>query len=342
MRRPVLIAGGVTIVAAAVFGVQALRRDAPEVRDYRGPGHGTVVVEVRRGASAQEIGEILAKAGVVGSTEAFVAEVVARSKEGSLQPGWYRMRREMAAASALDLMLSPASRVVRTVTVPEGKRLSEVLTLLASATGLPLREFTDAVARPDALGLPGYAKGTVEGFLFPATYELEPAMPARELLRRMVAEFKRTAERLRLTELAGRHGLTPFEVVIAASIVQAEGGRDPDFPKIARVIYNRLGRGAKLEMDSTVNYALGRHTLKVSEQDTKVASPYNTYLHPGLPPGPICNPGERALEAMLHPADGDWYWFVTTDPERKITKFTDKETEFRKYREELNRYLRGN
>ncbi|WP_344829995.1 endolytic transglycosylase MltG, partial [Nonomuraea dietziae] len=124
-----------------------------------------------------------------------------------------------------------------------------------------------------------------------------------------------------------------------ASLVQAEGGRDTDYPKIARVIYNRLKGGTPLQLDATVTYALGRRTLKVSLKDTKVRSPYNTYRHKGLPPGPIANPGEKALLAALHPAEGDWYWFVTTDPEHRITKFTDKESEFVRYREELNDYL---
>ncbi|MEU7694882.1 endolytic transglycosylase MltG [Microbispora hainanensis] len=344
MKRTVAaVAGGLALVAAAVtYGVHQVVGQSDEAPDFSGEGTGTVTIEIRPGASAAEIGRTLERAGVVASAQSFVEQVVMRSKETGLHPGRYTMRRRMAAASALDLLLAPASRVVRTVTVPEGLRTSEVLRILAERTGIPLKDFTAAVAEPRSLRLPAYAEGEAEGFLFPATYEIEPDMTAADLLRKMVARFRVAAEKVRLKELAPRVKLRPRQVVTVASIVQAEGGVPADYPKIARVVYNRLARGAKLEMDSTINYALDRHTLKVSIEDTRVDSPYNTYARPGLPPGPIGNPGESALTAALHPAEGAWYWFVTTDPRHKITKFTDKEAEFRKYREELNRYLGTN
>ncbi|WP_204060889.1 endolytic transglycosylase MltG [Microbispora corallina] len=341
-RAPVLVAGGAVLAAAVAFGAHSVVRQPPRGADYTGAGTGSVVVDITPGASAGQIGETLHRAGVVASAQSFVQEVVVRSKEGALRPGRYRLRRRMAASAALDLLTSPRSRVIRTVTVPEGLRTSEVLERLASATGIPLRDFTRAAAKPDDLRLPPYAQGGVEGFLFPATYDFDEGTTARSLLRRMVARFRLAADKVGLERRAGGLRLSPRDAVTVASIVQAEGGTEADYPKVARVVYNRLARGAKLEMDSTVNYALRRHTLKVSEQDTKIDSPYNTYARAGLPPGPIGNPGESALLATLHPASGDWYWFVTTDPRRKITKFTDNEAEFRKYREELNRYLGTN
>lgn len=344
MRRTLAAAaGGVALVAMAVaYGVHEVVTQPDKAPDYSGGGSGTVTVEITPGASAGEIGKTLEKAGVVASAQSFIEQVITRSKETSLRPGRYTLRRRMSAADALDLLLAPGSKVSRTVTVPEGLRLSEVLRTLADKTGIPLEDFEEAVAEPGRLRLPAYAEGEAEGFLFPATYEVEPGTTALDLLRKMVARFRVAAANVRLEELAPRVKLTPRQVVTVASIVQAEGGVPADYPRIARVVYNRLARGAKLEMDSTVNYALNRHTLKVSIKDTRVDSPYNTYARPGLPPGPIGNPGESALTAALHPADGTWYWFVTTDPGRKITKFTDKEAEFRKYREELNKYLGTN
>ncbi|MEZ0077326.1 endolytic transglycosylase MltG [Planotetraspora sp. GP83] len=342
-RAPAVVAGGAALLTAAVvFGVYSFLRPAPGPQDFEGAGSDAVTVEISPGASAGEIAETLKRAGVVASAQSFVQAVVERSKEGSLRPGRYRLKRRMAASSALDLLLAPKSRVVRRVTVPEGLRTSEVLTTLSAGSGIPLADFTKAVAEPSGLRLPAYADGKVEGFLFPATYEVEPGATARDLLKNMIARFGAAARHVGLGKVTPERGLTPLEVVTVASIIQAEGGQDSEFPKIARVIYNRLQRGAKLEMDSTVNYALRRHTLKVSQQDTKVASPYNTYARAGLPPGPIANPGESALMAALRPAKGDWYWFVTTDPRHRITKFTDKETEFLKYREELNRNLGAN
>ncbi|GAA1279515.1 hypothetical protein Psi02_67850 [Planotetraspora silvatica] len=344
MRRATgVVIGGAALVAAAIaFGVHSIVRTAPGAEDFEGAGTGTVMVEITPGASAGEIAETLKHAGVVASAQSFVDEVVQRSKESSLHPGQYRLKRRMAASSALDLLLTPASRVIKRVTVPEGMRLADVLVTLANGSGIPLADFKKAVAEPDGLRLPAYAKGQVEGFLFPATYEIEPTATAGDVLRNMVVRFRAASQHVDLERLAAEQRLTPLEAVTMASIVQAEGGQDADYPKIARVMFNRLLRGGKLEMDSTVNYALRRHTLKVSEQDTKTASPYNTYAHGGLPPGPIGNPGEKALRAVLHPTSGDWYWFVTTDPGRRITKFTDKEAEFVKYREELNKNLGTN
>ncbi|MBP2708055.1 endolytic transglycosylase MltG [Microbispora sp. RL4-1S] len=339
---PALVAGAAAVTAAIAFGVHAAVRQEPGAADYAGAGYGAVNVDITPGASAGDIGRSLERAGVVASSRSFVHEVTARAKENTLRPGRYRLRRHMAAASALDLLLAPGSRVVRTVTVPEGLRTAEVLTVLAAGTGIPLADFTSAAARPGDLRLPPYAEGDIEGFLFPATYEIEPGTTARALLRSMIARFRVAAVKLALERSAPAVRLTPRQAVTVASIVQAEGGVEADYPKVSRVVQNRLARGAKLEMDSTVNYALKRHTLKVSEADTRIESPYNTYRRPGLPPGPIGNPGESALRATLHPAVGDWYWFVTTDPRRKITKFTDNEAEFRKYRQELNRYLGTN
>ncbi|GLW19980.1 endolytic transglycosylase MltG [Microbispora triticiradicis] len=344
MRRAALVAGGgFALVAAAVaYGVHAVVGQPGSPPDYSGGGSGTVTIEITPGTSAGEVGQTLAKAGVVASAQSFVEQVISRSKESGLHPGRYVLRRRMSASAALDLLLAPASRVVRKVTVPEGLRLREVLRVLADGTGIPLKDFTEAAGETRRLRLPEYAEGEAEGFLFPATYEIEPGATAGDMLRKMVARFRLAAKKVGLEDLAPRLNLTPRQAVTVASIVQAEGGVPADYPKIARVVYNRLARGAKLEMDSTVNYALNRHTLKVTAEDTRNGSPYNTYARPGLPPGPIGNPGESALLATLHPAEGGWYWFVTTDPRRKITKFTDKEMEFRKYREELNRYLGTN
>ncbi|MBO3747724.1 endolytic transglycosylase MltG [Streptosporangiaceae bacterium NEAU-GS5] len=333
------MAGAALFTGAVLLGVYAVVRPTASSDESAGVGRGAVTVEITPGANASEVAETLSKAGVVSDARSFIQEVEERSKSGSLRPGRYRLHRDMAPGPALDLLLSPGSRIVTRVMIPEGLRSQEILTRLSAASHIPLADLQKA-AKGD-IGLPGYAKGHVEGFLFPATYEIEPGMTAGALLSAIVGRFRRAATEIGLERLAKAGHLTPLEAVTVASIVQAEGGSPADFSKIARVIYNRMARGGKLEMDTTVLYALGRRTLKVSESDTKVASPFNTYQHPGLPPGPISSPGESALLAALKPAKGDWYWFVTTDPGRRITKFTDNEGEFVKYREELNKYLQA-
>lgn len=339
LRSLWLLAGGVTVVALTLgLGGYVLVKPYVSPDDFEGSGSGAVTVKIDEGASAGEIASMLADAGVVASARAFVVVTEERARAGSLRPGHYRLRKGMSAAAALDLLSAPASRLVRRVTIPEGLRLSELLGRLATGTGMRRADLARAAQDLQKLDLPAYAKGA-EGFLFPATYEVEPDTTPGEVLGAMVERFKRAAAELDLESRAVKGGLTPLEAVTVASILQAEGGRDADYPKIARVIYNRIKAGSPLQLDTTVLYAQRRRSLKVSEQDVKVRSPYNTYLGPGLPPGPIGNPGEKALRAALQPGRGDWFWFVTTDPEHRITKFTDKESEFVRYREELNRYL---
>ncbi|MFI6599768.1 endolytic transglycosylase MltG [Nonomuraea sp. NPDC050536] len=335
-KAGILAAGAAASAIVLGGGAYVMLKPMLSPDDFQGPGTETVTVKINPGASAGDIGSLLAKAGVVASARSFVNVTENRSVADRLRPGSYRLRKGMAAGMALDLLLSPAARVVSRVTVPEGLRLVETLQRLAKQTGLPLKDL-QAVDK-GLVGLPEYAPG-LEGFLFPATYEVEPGEKPADLLAAMVERFDAAASQVDLVKRAAAVHLTPLEAVTVASILQAEGGKDEDYPKIARVIYNRLSRDMPLEIDSTVLYALGKHTLKVSERDTHVRSPYNTYRRRGLPPGPISNPGEKALMAALHPAKGDWTWFVTTDPAHRITKFTDKESEFVRYREELNANL---
>ncbi|MEU1728418.1 endolytic transglycosylase MltG [Nonomuraea sp. NPDC005692] len=326
----------VAALVAAGAGVLMVVRPYLSPEDFEGVGSGTVTVRIPPGANAEDIGTALADAGVVASSRSFVNAAQERAVANRLRPGHYRLRKGMAAGAALDLLLAPASRLVRRVAVPEGLRAGEVLRRVAQLAALPLKELQSV--DKSLLGLPSYAPG-IEGFLFPATYDVEPGDKAVDVLAAMVERWGVAARQIHLAEGARRLGLTPLEALTVASLVQAEGGTDADYPKIARVIYNRLRSNTPLELDTTVLYAQNRRSLKVTESDTKVNSPYNTYHRRGLPPGPIANPGEKALLAALNPAAGDWHWFVTTDPAHRITKFTNKESEFVRYREELNKNL---
>ncbi|GAA0406467.1 hypothetical protein GCM10009530_68350 [Microbispora corallina] len=305
-------------------------------KDFTGPGTGEVVVEIKDGATATDVAQMLEEQGVVASARAFVNAIGAAGKSNSLQPGEYTLRKAMSAEAAVAL-LDPKNRVLNRLTIREGLRLSKIFTELSTATGKPVDDFRKA-ARAD-IGLPGYAKGRLEGFAFPATYEVNPKFSAEQILTAMVDRFNQTAEHIDLEGQAKQLGFTPRQVITIASIVQAESGSVQDMPKIARVIYNRLTRNPqmKLEMDSTLMYGLNKYGIAASNADLQSTSPYNTYKRPGLPPGPISNPGDHAIEAALHPADGNWLYFVTTDPARGITKFTDKESEFWKLRDEFNR-----
>jgi UPF0755 protein len=159
----------------------------------------------------------------------------------------------------------------------------------------------------------------------------------------MVARFK--SENAQLAAQAKAAHMTPGQIITMASLIQAEAGIPADEPKIARVLYNRINQvngpaKGHLQLDTTVLYALKKRTLRVYLKDLQVNSPYNTYIVKGLPVGPIDSPGETAIQAALHPAPGNWYWFVTTDPDHKVTKFTNKDSEFLQFKKELDNYLK--
>ncbi|RJL33963.1 endolytic transglycosylase MltG [Bailinhaonella thermotolerans] len=310
--------------------------------DYEGAGTGEVAFTIKPKENATQIGQNLVKQDVVASVRAFTRAVDQASMGSALQPGEYKLRKRMAAAEAVKA-LDPKLRQRIMVTIPEGKRLAQVVKILAEQTGKPEEEFKRAAQSRAGLGLPSYAR-RLEGYAFPDTYEIEPKETPKDILRDMVKRFDQAAENLDLVEGAKRVKLKPEQVVVVASIVQAEAGRKEDMGKIARVIYNRLARTTppqKLEMDSTVMYATGKYGIRASHSDTQVDSPYNTYKYKGLPPGAITNPGEDALKAALNPAAGNWLYFVTTDPQRGITKFTHDWNQHQRNIQELNRNTRG-
>lgn len=325
----------VAVLGGLAFGGYRVLRHFGPPPDYSGTGSGSVVVQVESGETIADIGATLESEGVVQSVEAFVEAAASNSDARGVQPGAYRLRARMQASEALELLLDPASRVESKVTIPEGLRLSQIIERLAKKADVSVSELEEAAKDPEGLGVPSYAEAGVEGYVYPATYTLEPGMSAEEILRAMVDRYKREADDMNLRRRARQVNLTAQEAVTVASLVQAEGGRASDFPKIARVVYNRLSVDRNLELDSTVLYALGKYGIIASNEDLQAESPYNTYMHGGLPPGPICSPGRDALDAALDPANGDWFWFVTTDPENRVTKFTDSEAEFRQFRQEL-------
>jgi UPF0755 protein len=337
MLAIIVLVGG--LGAGGFFGYMWLR-DAVTPDDYVGPGTGEVRVEIKDGQSATDVAQTLQDQGVVKSAKAFANAVASAGKSSSLQPGEYTMRKSMSAAEAVKL-LDPKDRLLKRITLKEGLRLSDTLAQLAKQTGKPLKEFQQAARDPEALGLPPYAKGKLEGYAFPATYEITPKMTAADILAAMVARFKQTAGKDKLEREARALGHTSHEIMTIASIVQAESGSVEDMGKVARTIYNRLDGTPvrKLEMDSTVMYGLNKYGIAATNADLESTSRYNTYMWEGLPPGPIANPGDHAIQAALKPTKGDWIWFVTTDPKRGITKFTSSEAEFFRFRDELTKNL---
>jgi len=301
------------LVAGAWAGLRAVGNPFAGPPDYAGSGTGSVVVQVHVGQTASDIARVLAKADVVKSAGAFVDAAKGDDRSRGITPGYYRLHHHMSGTAALALMLDPSSRVQSAVTIPEGFRVDQVLAGIAEKTQLKLADLQVVARQPRGLPLPTWAGGRLEGFLYPATYEFDPGTTAQTALGDMVNQFHAVAQNIGLEAGARALGYSPYAVLTIASLVEREAKVPDDYGKVARVIYNRLRVHMPLQFDSTVNYALGLNKTTVTIKDTQVASPYNTYLHQGLPPTPIASPGERALQAALHPTPGDWLYFVTMD-----------------------------
>ncbi|MCA1825181.1 MAG: endolytic transglycosylase MltG [Frankia sp.] len=325
------------VLAGTLGGGRALLRDlfrpAP---DYSGSGSGSVVIQVPKGASAADIGRILVTRDVVKSAAAFTNAARKDDRALGIQPGFYQLRLRMRARAALALLLDPRSRLRGRVTVPEGTTVARTLELIAQNTEVKIADLKEAAANPAALGLPAYARNRLEGFLFPATYDVEPGTSAVEVLSMMVDRFEVAAAAVELEERAHETGLSPYQLVVLASLVEGETGIAEDRPKVARVALNRLAKGMRLEFDSTVQYALGKPKSRLLTRDTAVDSPYNTYRVRGLPPTPISSPGEDALRAAVAPAAGDWLYFVVID-KAGHSGFTASYDEFLRFKEQYRR-----
>lgn len=244
----------------------------------------------------------------------------------------------VALAVLLPLLLTggePPDSEKKTVSllVPEGRRATQVYASVDKVLDAP--PGTTAKAATGArLALPDAARRNPEGYLFPATYPVETGTSPASLLGYMVDTARQRFDADHVTEGARRNGVSVYQTVTIASIVQAEADTAPDMGRVARVVHNRLARDMPLQMDSTLNYALNRSTLDTTHSDIKTDSPYNTYELRGLPPTPIGNPGEEAMNAAINPARGDWLYFVTVAP--GDTRFTADYDEHQSNVEEFN------
>ncbi|GAA5205439.1 endolytic transglycosylase MltG [Streptomyces thinghirensis] len=218
--------------------------------------------------------------------------------------------------------------------IPEGWRATQVYEAVDKTLALPPGTTKKSLAKAN-LKLPNDAEGNPEGYLFPATYPLGENPTPEKLLTAMVDTANKKFTGAPVAAGAQRNALNVYQAVTIASIVQAEAADEEDMGKVARVVFNRLERGMPLQMDSTINYALGRSTLETSTKDTKVDSPYNSYQRMGLPPTPIDNPGDEAMSAAINPTPGDWLYFVTVKP--GDTRFTADYAEHQRNVAEFNR-----
>lgn len=281
-------------------------------------GSGEAVLRIERGLTSSEIGKILAKQGLVRSQVAFEAAARLAGVQDRLKAGTYRLSSRMGTFGILRALAEGRVERVR-FTVPEGYNLAEIASLL-DGKGLASRERFLALTRGEVQGFRVEAggkefSGNLEGYLFPDTYEIESGVSEETIIATMVRRFAEVV----LPEFArddvadaakalGLHG-----VVTIASMVEREARIPEDRPLVAAVFYNRLKRRMPLQSCATVQYALGTWKERLSYDDLKVDSPYNTYLVAGLPPGPISSPGLSSIRAALHPAEIDYLYFAADE-----------------------------
>ena len=336
-RPPSRRRAGVVLLALVVFtviGVAALvglgygisRVFAGSAADYSGDGTGSVEVQIETGDSAGDIAAELHAAGVTKSTGAFTDAASKDARSRGIQPGFYLLHQHMSGRAALALLLDPKSRESVRIVIPEGFTAKQVLARLAARTKYGAADLQAAADNPLALGVPSYAQGhPIEGFLFPATYDVPPHRSAGEVLTMMVNRFAVAAESVNLVSGAKALNRSPYDIVTIASLIQGEAA-PADFAKVSEVIYNRLKDGTPLGLEVTERYALGSPSdanLTVSQLAQARHSPYSTQQRVGLPAGPVDNPGQAALEAALHPVSGDLFYYLTL-PQTHQTKFFAK------------------
>ena len=290
--------------------------------DYPGPGSGQVLFEVKEGASSTQIARDLKTAGVVKSVDAFTEAARSNSKSRNIQVGYYQLKKQMKASDAVALLVDPANLMQSLVVVPEGARVRQIVKTIVDKTDIPRKDVTAALANGKAIGLPPEAKGNPEGYLFPATYTVPPKQTALGLIRQMVSKAVEEEKSLDIATKAQALGYTPEQILTVASIIEYEANVSADYPKVARVLYNRLAKGMALQLDSTVAYVSQRQgDVWTTNAERANTSAYNTYVHTGLPPGPIGSPGETTIKAALNPSSGSQLFWVVVNLKTGETRY---------------------
>ena len=299
-----VILAGLVVLVGGYFWVQS--EASPS-----GPPGAQVLITIPAGTGVNATASLLASKGVIGSSFAFRIWSQFHSVPG-VQAGPYAFNRNSSFA-AVDQVFTAGPNVFPLV-VPPGFTVSELADRVGQLPGHDADTFLTA-ATDGSVRSPWQPAGvtSLEGLLATGTYTILPGETDRQLLTSMVDRFDTLAARAGLATGAERLGYTPYQVVTVASIVEKEGVLEKNMGPVSRVIYNRLDKGTPLQMDSTVLYALGQDGGTVTAADLATQSPYNTYLHSGLPPTPTCFPSEAALEAALHPPHGPWLYFVVVE-----------------------------
>jgi UPF0755 protein len=309
-----LFRGAVRSVLDSITGVE-----------YSGNGNTVIDFKVALGASGEDVARELVAKDVTKDLSSTLRHIYASNP--TFFPGTYRMPTQISSDRAIEILTDPSQIVVNRVTVREGLRLSGTFKALSAGTGIALTDFEEAAKDASSFGIPKEAP-SLEGYLFPATYELDPDLTAKDILELMV---QRTKDQLIEDGVAKKDW---HRTLTLASIVQMEARQTQDFYKVSRVFLNRIAVGMHLQSDgSTVN-------TTVAERNDP--NRYNTYRYPGLPIGPIAGAGAIAIDAALHPASGDWLYFCAINLKTGETVFSATYAEHLKAVELWRKWMREN
>lgn len=331
-RKALMVIAVVVAIALGVGGGLAATVFRPAIEnminpaaDYDGDGGAPTQITIAEGEYGSAIATKLKDADVVASRTAFLDAVKEHPEGNKIQPGTYELPTQIPAVKAVQMLVnhkeSKKQLVVQTI---EGMRAVEIYERIGAKLNIPADE-VKKVALSGEIGLPASAGGKPEGYLFPATYDFPLDADAKMILTAMTDRFKEEMQRLGVDPAKER------ELVVKASIVQAEGGKPDVQAKIARVVENRLALPMRLQMDSTVSYQFNERKVTTTDKQRKTSGPYNTYLLDGLPEGPIGNPGAAALKAVQQPASGPWLFFVAVNTLTGETKFSVTKAEHDRY-----------
>jgi UPF0755 protein len=320
----VAIIGGIAWFANALF------------QPFKGDGGGAKVrVTIPQGESLSQIADRLEKAGVIEDAGFFQLRARLAGHSGDLRPGSYELQKDMSFTAALDALQEGVPPNVVQVAIPEGLSRKEIRPLTKGLRG----NYVRASRRSRELNPTEYKAprgASLEGFLFPSTYELKKGKPVKNLVNEQLAEFKKNFAKVDM-RYARKKNLTPYDVLIIASLIEREAMVAKERPLIASVIYNRLQEGIPLGIDATVRFITGNWKRPLRQSELANPSPYNTRVHAGLPPGPIGNPGLSSIQAAAHPAKSRYLFYVVKVDSCGEHRFAKTDAEFQAYVNQYNR-----
>jgi uncharacterized YceG family protein len=302
---------------------------------FQGHGEGQVRVVIPQGASLGEIADLLEQKGVVSSSSFFQLRARLAGRTDELKPGRYTLARDMSFTAVLDKLEQGLPPNIVRVVIPEGLSRKEIAPRTAGLRGSYVR----ASRRNPALDPSDYKASSarsLEGFLFPATYELKKGQPVSKLVSEQLGAFKRNFDTVDM-RYARSKNLTPYDILIIASLIDREVQVPKERRLVASVIYNRLHDGMPLGIDASVRFVLGKWSGALRESELNNPSPYNTRVHTGLPPGPIGNPGLASIKAAAHPAKTNYLFYVAAVCGNGTHKFAATDAQFQRYVEQYNR-----